>query len=107
MAGQNETSLAHASAAPDGMALRGAAVTRRMQGLNCIGSMQRLANSSVLMSVSFLAVPFAHAGPSMWLVLHDYASTAHASASAEILVDGAALVHVGAGALAVLKTFIA
>jgi succinate dehydrogenase / fumarate reductase membrane anchor subunit len=145
MASQNETVVAHPSAASDATALRDATVMRRVRrlgsardgvrdwhlqrttavalislGLYFVVSMVRLASASqvtaaqwlsspvpALMTILFLAALFAHAYVGLRSVLLDYVHTRARLVAAKLFVHGAAIVLAAAGALAVLKLFLA
>jgi succinate dehydrogenase / fumarate reductase membrane anchor subunit len=89
-------------------------------GLYFVASMVRLASASqltaaqwlsspvpALMTIFFLAALFAHAYVGLRSVLLDYVHTRARLVSAELFVHGAAIVLAAAGALAVLKLFLA
>src|ERR1700759_5544262 len=89
-------------------------------GLYFVASMVRLARAGqvtaaqwlsspvpALMTIFFLAALFAHAYVGLRSVLLDYVHTRARLVAAQILVHGAAIVLPAAGALAVLKLFLA
>jgi succinate dehydrogenase / fumarate reductase, membrane anchor subunit len=89
-------------------------------GLYFVASMVRLASASqgtaaqwlrsplpALMTVLFLAALFAHASVGLRSVLLDYVHTRARLVSAALFVHGAAIVLAAAGAMAVLKLFLA
>jgi succinate dehydrogenase / fumarate reductase membrane anchor subunit len=89
-------------------------------GLYFVASIVRLASASqvtaaqwlsspvpALMTIFFLAALFAHAYVGLRSVLLDYVHTRARLVSAQLLVHGAAIVLAAAGALAVLKLFLA
>ena len=89
-------------------------------GLYFVASMVRLASASqvtaaqwlsspvpALMTIFFLAALFAHAYVGLRSVLLDYVHTRARLVSAQLFVHGAAIVLAAAGALAVLKLFVA
>jgi succinate dehydrogenase / fumarate reductase membrane anchor subunit len=89
-------------------------------GLYFVASMVRLASASqmtaaewlssplpALLTVVFLTALFAHAFVGLRSVLQDYVHTRARLVAAELFVHGAAIVLAAAGALAVLKLFLA
>jgi succinate dehydrogenase / fumarate reductase membrane anchor subunit len=89
-------------------------------GLYFVASMVRLASASqvtaaqwlsspvpALLTVLFLAALFAHASVGLRSILLDYVHTRVRLVAAELFVRGAAIVLAAAGAMAVLKLFLA
>jgi succinate dehydrogenase / fumarate reductase, membrane anchor subunit len=99
---------------------RASAVALIPLGLYFVASMVRLAASDqvtaarwlgspvpALLTILFLAALFAHAVVGLRSVLLDYVHTHARLVVAELLVRGAAILLAGAGALSVLKLFLA
>ena len=116
--------IRHLGSARDGMRewhlQRTTAIALIPLGLYFVASIVRLASASqvtaaqwlsspvpALMTIFFLAALFAHAYVGLRSVLLDYVHTRARLVSAQLLVHGAAIVLAAAGALAVLKLFLA